>query len=66
MPKVSDRSDIGNRGYFADLVAGPCVAVSARRAACLVQQAPAGWLRPSGDRGITLANCLLDHFLMHA
>ena len=66
MPKVSDRSDIGNRGYFADLVAGPCVAVSARRAAWLVQQAPAGWLRPSGDRGITLANCLLDHFLMHA
>ena len=66
MPKISDRSDIGNIKYWAGFVSAPCVAVSVRRAVWSVQLTPAGWRRPGGDRGITLANVLLNHPSMHA
>ena len=59
IPKISDRSDIGNRWFWAGFV-------SVRRAVRSVQLTPAGWQRPGGDPGIKLANVLLNHPSMHA
>ena len=55
MPKTSDRSDIGNRWFWAGFVSAPFVAVSVRRTVRLVQVqiTPADGRRPGEDRGIT-------------
>ena len=66
MPKISDRSDIGNLRYWAGFVSAPCVAVSVRPAVWSVQPTPAGWRRRGGDRGITPANVVLNDPSMHA
>ena len=42
MPKISDRSDIENRWFWAGFATAPCVAVSVCRAVQSVQLTPAG------------------------
>ena len=52
MPKILDRSAVGNRRYWGSFVSAPCVAVSVRRAVWSVQLTLAGWRRQGGDREI--------------
>ena len=56
----------GTGVVLVGFVSAPCVVVSVRCAARSVQLTPAGWRRPGGDRGITLAKVLLYHPSKHA
>ena len=61
MPKISDRSDIGNWWLWAGFVSAPCVAVSVRQVAWSVQQhQPGGGGR--GGSGNNTCECFIESY----